>query len=116
MLLDDKITIAKVTAVYLAADFDIVYFENPILGIEWLDQGNRPDLIITDILMPKMRGDEFVEYIKKNDDLKSIPVIILSGEDSSSDRIKLLECGADDYIVKPFNPLELKLRVKRILG
>lgn len=46
---------------------------------------------------------------------KSIPVIILSSEDSTSERIRLLEEGADDYIVKPFNPLELKVRVQKLL-
>jgi DNA-binding response OmpR family regulator len=46
---------------------------------------------------------------------KNIPVIILSSEDSTSDRIKLLEEGAVDYIVKPFNPVELKMRIKNVL-
>jgi DNA-binding response OmpR family regulator len=53
--------------------------------------------------------------IKQNEFLKNIPVIFLSGEDNSNTRISLLEAGADDFILKPFNPLELKLRIKKAL-
>jgi DNA-binding response OmpR family regulator len=66
--------------------------------------------------MPDMSGVEFVAYMKNNELLKSIPIIILSSEDSTTERIKLLEDGAADYILKPFNPLELKIRIKKILG
>jgi DNA-binding response OmpR family regulator len=65
--------------------------------------------------MPEMRGDEFLKYLKNNELFKSIPVIMLSGEDSTTERIRLLSEGADDYIVKPFNPLELKVRLKKLL-
>lgn len=116
MLVDDKATIAKVIAVYLGREFEVTYFENPITAIEWMKEGNNPDLIITDINMPLMRGDEFLRFIKEDKSFKEIPVIILSGEDSSSDRIRLLEEGASDYIVKPFNPMELQVRVKKILN
>lgn len=80
-----------------------------------MQDGNTPDLIITDIRMPGMRGDEFLEWIKQNDLFKHIPVIMLSSEDSTSERIKLLEIGAADYIVKPVNPMELKIRIKKII-
>ena len=73
------------------------------------------DLIISDIRMPGMRGDDFLEWIKQNELFRNIPVIMLSSEDSTSERIRLLEIGAVDYIVKPFNPMELKIRVKKIL-
>lgn len=74
-----------------------------------------PDLIISDINMPNMNGAEFLDYIKKNELFKSIPFVILSGEDSTSQKIELLEKGAEDYISKPFNPMELKVRLKKII-
>ena len=95
LILDDKETIAKV--------------------VKWLQAGNTPDLIISDIRMPGMRGDDFLEWIKQNELFQHIPVIMLSSEDSTSERIRLLEIGAEDYIVKPFNPMELKIRVKKII-
>lgn len=116
LILDDKKTIANIIAIYLSNEFDITYFENPIMGIQWLQKGNIPDLIITDIYMPGMSGDEFLRFLKKNELFNTIPVIILSGEESSDIRIRLLEEGADDFILKPFNPLELKVRIKKALN
>lgn len=115
IIIDDKPTIAKIVAVYLSEDYDIAYFDNPEPCIEELERGERPDLIITDIMMPKMKGDEFLAYLKSDDRFRDIPVIMLSGEDSSGERVRLLQQGAEDYIVKPFNPMELKIRVTKIL-
>ncbi len=115
LILDDKETIAKIISVYLSDEYDIVWFENPIKGIAWLQQGNIPDLIISDIRMPEMTGDVFLKYLKSNEPFKDIKVIILSSEESTSERIRLLNEGANDYIVKPFSPMELKVRVKKII-
>ena len=62
-----------------------------------------------------MGGDEFLEWIKSNQLLKHIPVVMLSNADSTTERIRLLQEGAEDYIVKPFNPMELKVRIKKII-
>jgi DNA-binding response OmpR family regulator len=115
LMLDDKESIAKIISFYLDKEYNIIWLDNPLKGIAWLQAGNIPDLIISDIKMPEMRGDEFLRYIKGNDLFKSIPVIMLSSEDSTSERIRLLSEGADDYIVKPFNPMELKVRLKKII-
>lgn len=115
LIVDDKATIAKIIQVYIAETFDCVFYEDPIQAIAWLQQGNLPDLIISDINMPNMSGIEFLDYIKKNELFKSIPFVILSSEDSTSQKIALLEKGADDYISKPFNPMELKARLKKII-
>lgn len=116
LIVDDKPTIAKVIQVHISETFDCTYFEDPIEAIAWLQEGNVPDLIISDIYMPKMSGVDFLAYIKKNDLFKSIPFVILSSEDSTSQKIELLEKGADDYISKPFNPMELKVRLKKIVS
>lgn len=115
LILDDKPSIAKIIALYLSSEYDFHYFDTPILGIKWLQEGNMPDLIITDVHMPDMKGTDFLQFIRNNELFKHIPVIILSGEENSSVRIKLLEEGADDFILKPFNPLELKVRIKKVL-
>ena len=115
LIIDDKIAIAKIISVYLAEDYDIIYFNTPVKAIQWLFEGNRPDLIILDIRMPEMNGDEFLSYIKRNGLYNEIPVVVLSGEESSDIRIKMLEAGADDFILKPFNPMELKIRIRKVL-
>lgn len=115
LIVDDKDSIAKVISIYLSKDYDFTYFENPLRAIKWLQEGNLPDLILSDIRMPDMRGDEFLNYLKTNELFKYIPVVILSSEESTQEKIRLLEVGAADYIVKPFNPIELKVRLKKII-
>lgn len=115
VLIDDKESIAKVVSIYLSKEYDFIYFENPIKAIDWLQMGDFPDLIITDIRMPAMMGDEFLRYMKKNELFRSIPIIMLTSEESTTERKRLLEEGAADYILKPFNPLELKTRIKKII-
>ena len=111
LLVDDKQEIAKIIMLYLSSTYKVSYKENPLKAIAWLQEGNLPDLIISDLNMPEMSGEEFLVYLKANDMFSHIPVLILS----SSNRIRLFEEGAEDFILKPFNPEELRVRVKRIL-
>ena len=115
LLVDDKATIGRVLKIYLGTEYDLEYFESPLKALEWLNEGNVPDLIISDIHMPHMRGNEFLYYLKGNELLKHIPVVMLSSEESTVERIQLLEAGAADYILKPFNPLELRARIKKYI-
>ena len=115
LFVDDKPAIGKVLSVYLGKENELVYFEDPVRAIEWLNEGNEPALIISDILMPKMPGSEFQTYLKNNSLFKDIPVVMLSSEESTTERINLLEAGAEDFILKPFNPMELKARIKKFL-
>jgi DNA-binding response OmpR family regulator len=73
------------------------------------------DLIILDIMLPKMDGFEVCRIIKQESKFKNIPIIMLTAKGEEVDRIVGLELGADDYVVKPFSPRELVLRVKAIL-
>ena len=73
LLVDDKATIGKVASIYLGKDYDVMYLENPIKAIDWLNEGNVPDLIISDIGMPLMRGDEFLRYMKANEFSSQFP-------------------------------------------
>lgn len=115
LIVDDKEQIAKILYAYLHQEYTCFYVQHPLQAIAWLQQGNMPDLIISDIRMPEMRGDEFLDYLKRDELFRHIPVVMLSSEDSTTERIRLLEGGAEDYIVKPFNPMELKIRIKKIL-
>jgi len=73
------------------------------------------DLIILDIMLPELDGFEVCRLIKQEDKLKTIPIIMLTAKGEEVDRVVGLELGADDYMVKPFSPRELVLRVKAIL-
>ena len=83
-------------------------------GFEVLDKENI-DLIILDVMLPKMDGFEVCRLIKQEDEYAGIPIIMLTARAEEIDRIVGLELGADDYLAKPFSPRELVLRVKAIL-
>jgi YesN/AraC family two-component response regulator len=78
-------------------------------------QNEMPDLIISDIMMPKMDGIQFCKAIKTNLTTCHIPVILLTARTSVENRIEGLETGADSYIPKPFHPQHLRIRVKKLI-
>lgn len=82
-------------------------------GLEGLNEVRRaaPDLVLLDIMLPKMDGYALLEAIRK----EQVPVIFLTAKDSINDKVKGLELGADDYITKPFESLELLARIKAVL-
>ncbi len=92
--------------------------EVTITGEDALDilDSQQVDLIILDIMLPKMDGLETCKQIKQDKNLSSIPIIMLTAKGEEVDRIVGFELGADDYVVKPFSPRELVLRVKAVLN
>jgi DNA-binding response OmpR family regulator len=80
-----------------------------------LKKGLFPDVIITDLNLPDEDGKIFISFIKTNPIYRGIPVIVLSGEEESHIRIECLKLGADDYIIKPFNPKELQLCIEKLI-
>lgn len=76
---------------------------------------NKPDLILLDLLLPNMQGDVLCKQLKSNDALKNIPVIIVT---ASIIRIpeRVKEIGADDYLLKPFEPEDLLFKIKKFIG
>ncbi|MEL7588113.1 MAG: response regulator [Prolixibacteraceae bacterium] len=115
LLVDDKIQLLALLKQILKSSYEVVTRFNGLEAIEWMQQGNIPDLILTDIQMPKMDGIQFLQIIKGSGAFNNIPVIILSSRESSQDRIECLRQGAVDYISKPFNPEELMVRIERVL-
>jgi DNA-binding response OmpR family regulator len=75
----------------------------------------KPDLVFLDLVMPYRDGFEVCRAIRSTPAVRDVPVIILSMKDREADALKAFELGADDFIRKPFNPLELLARVKKIL-
>ena len=86
-------------------------------GVEGLSAAReeRPDVIVTDVMMPRMNGIELVTALEADEVTRAIPVILLSARAQAADIVHGLEAGADDYITKPFEPLELVDRVHRLL-
>jgi DNA-binding response OmpR family regulator len=89
----------------------VVYAQDGRTALELLKK-DLPDLIITDIMMPYTSGLELIGVIRSDIKLK-IPIIVLSGMGEEETVLQAFELGADDFIIKPFNPTELSIRVKR---
>lgn len=75
---------------------------------------NSPNLILLDLGLPDMDGLDVCKTIKQSADTRTIPVIMLTARSTTPDKITGLECGADDYIIKPFEPQELLARIKAV--
>jgi len=78
-------------------------------------RSDRPDLIILDLMLPKMSGLEVCKILKSDPSTRHIPVLMLTAKAEEIDRIVGLEFGADDYVTKPFSPREVLLRIRAIL-
>ncbi len=78
-------------------------------------QTKRPSIVISDIMMPEMDGFELLEHLKASDTLRHIPVVMLTARSNTSDKLKALRIGVDDYILKPFEEEELLVRVENLI-
>jgi len=116
LVVEDALSVRKILESVLSKEGDVVTTENGSEALEWLQEGNMPDLIVCDIQMPVMTGEDFVKELKSSGYFREIPIIMLSGIESSEERIRMLKLGASDYLVKPFNPEELKLKVSLFLN
>lgn len=114
LIIDDEPSIRLILEHYFSSLFVVVSKSNGVDALDWLQDGNIADIIVADMDMPYMNGLEFIRQIRASFFYKEIPLIMLSGNDSSRDKIKCLREGADDYMVKPFNPEELDVRIGNI--
>ena len=97
-----------------SSGYDVITSGN---GRDGLDKARShdPDLVLLDLMLPGLGGFEVCRELKADQNTKAIPVIMLTAKGEEVDRIVGLELGADDYVVKPFSPRELILRVKAVL-
>lgn len=109
LVCDDDREIVKAIEIYLSKEgYNILKAYDGMEALEILKKNDDIQLIILDIMMPRLDGIETANIIRKD---KSIPIIMLSAKSEDYDKISGLNNGADDYVTKPFNPLELIARV-----
>ena len=114
LIVDDSRDVLRYIAGIVRSEYDYVTAENGREALRLLDQ-HAPELIISDIMMPDMDGYELLRQLKNNERWRTIPFIFLTAKADVDMRVEGLEAGADDYIAKPFNSLELLARVKAVL-
>ena len=113
LIADDEKEIVSLLKFYLEPEGYTVYEAYDGKQAARIFEAEQIDLIIVDIMMPDMNGYEVIKLVRsKNDAKKNVPVLVISAKTLVSDRILGLEIGADDYITKPFEPLEVVAKVK----
>jgi len=94
--------------------YNVLKAENGVQGLEMAKEHN-PNLVLLDIMMPKMDGIEVCEKMRSNPDLKSIPVIFLTARSDEKTEVEGLDTGADDFVTKPISTTKLLSRIKAVL-
>ncbi len=114
LIIDDDPDILDVLDLTLSENYTVISAKNGKEGLD-LVKAKSPDLIITDYNMPVMNGPEFCRNLRKDILLRHLPVIMLTGKGETKDMVVGIESGADDYLVKPFDPETLLARIRMIL-
>lgn len=111
---DDKDILNLVAWHLKAADYEVLKAEDGVSGLDMATR-EKPDLIVLDLMLPGMDGLDVCKALKRHHGTASIPIIMLTARGEEADRILGLELGGDDYMVKPFSPKELVLRVQAVM-
>lgn len=115
LVIDDEPIMRKLLMQILKDKYEVILKENGREALEWMYSGNIPDLVVADLNMPEIDGFEYIKKVRESGFFSDVPLIVLSGEESSVERIKCLKLGANDYLIKPFNPEELGLRIDNLI-
>lgn len=112
LVVDDDLNICELLKLYLENDGYVVYTVNDGKQAVDMFKNKTPDLVLLDIMLPKMDGWQVCREIRKT---SSVPIIMLTAKGETFDKVLGLELGADDYVVKPFDTKEVMARVKAVL-
>ncbi len=114
LIVDDEQAIVELMGLYLKSDYEVI---NAYNGREALERvkTDKPDIVLLDVMMPDMNGYEVCRILKTSVETQFLPVIMVTALSGKDDRIKGIEVGADEFLGKPVNRLELVTRVKSLL-
>ena len=112
LVVDDDLNICELLKLYLENDVYVLYTANDGKQAVDMFKNKTPDLVLLDIMLPKMDGWQVCREIRKT---SSVPIIMLTAKGETFDKVLGLELGADDYVVKPFDTKEVMARVKAVL-
>ncbi len=115
LIVDENPYVAGILVQTLGTEFSVTVANTGQDAARLLMQGNRFDCILTVLNLPIFSGLELTKLIRSNDSIRHTPVVMLSNASDSTTRIECLEQGVDTYIAKPFNPLEVKARLRAVL-
>ncbi|HPJ38999.1 MAG TPA: PAS domain S-box protein [Spirochaetota bacterium] len=114
LIVDDNEDMRNYLKILLRKHYRLLFAEDGEKGLASARQ-HKPDLIVSDVMMPEMNGFDMTSIIKEDDELNATPVILLTADTDIMSKVTGLEHGADDYLNKPFNSLELLTRISSLL-
>jgi len=114
LVVEDNRDVRNYIKEQLVQTYSIIEAENGLVGIDKAEK-KIPDLIITDVMMPKLDGYKFCERIRLSEKTSHIPIIMLTAKASFDEKIEGLESGIDAFLTKPFNSKELQVRISKLL-
>lgn len=117
LMVDDERDLVFATKLYLEVeDYEVLAAYDGHQAMELLeDPANRPDLIILDVFMPRLSGWDVLRMIRADDNIRNIPVIMLTAAGQDADKARGWDLGVDWYQTKPFDPKDLLMVIKRVL-
>lgn len=115
LITDDDMAMCQLLERLFENDYDVVTKRDGMSAMVWLAQGNLPDLIISDLNMPIINGEEFIVNLKSSGFFNEVPFVVISGYSNKEQRLKCMRLGVHEYFEKPFNPKDLVFSVEVIL-
>ncbi|MFK7773840.1 MAG: response regulator [Saprospiraceae bacterium] len=116
LVIEDHAGLRMVEGMFLGNYFEVVTKEDGLGGIIWMSRGNIPDLIVLDLMMPRLNGVEFLINLKSSGIFRNIPVIVVSGDEEKEIIDQCYDLGIANYLVKPFSPKILCEKIQEILS
>ncbi|MBN2610606.1 MAG: response regulator [Bacteroidales bacterium] len=111
---DEPVGRQLLEAIFLSDNYQLDFADNGKNALHYIEN-NTPDIVLMDVMMPEMDGFEVCKKMRDNDTLKGIPIILITALDDRDSRKRGLEAGANDYISKPFDRIEIETKVKNLL-
>ena len=116
MVEDEEDTASLLKFLLERASYQVVHAKDGRQAQELITTIPPPDIVLLDVMLPFLSGLQVLTLIRKREGWKKVPVVMLTADGSEHDIKRALESGANDYMIKPFNPRELTSRLKRFVG
>lgn len=114
LVVDDDVSILKLLNFILSKEYNVVMKSSGMDAFGWLEEGNFPELIISDLQMPYFDGTSFIRNLKISGFYRDTPVIVLSGAHDIKEQVERMSFAVEGYINKPFNPASLKDTINNV--
>jgi len=116
LVVEDDVHIAQVLTFMLERQgYRVIYAGDGRAAVQHIVSSPVPDLILLDVMLPYVDGFEVLGLIRAREGWETVPVLMLTAKNSEQDTVRALDAGASDFIIKPFQPLELLARLRRYL-